>query len=314
MDFSLNEEQRSLQETVKKFAKNELTEIAKKVELEDKAVDKSVLKKFSDLGILGVNLPKKYGGGGMSHLEAVLVLEEVAKISIAIAFPIFESSFGPALAISNFASEELRNHVLPKICSGEIVVAVSMSEPQAGSALTDLTTNARIEKDHIVINGQKRWCSGAGHADGYVVYCRLSDEPGSKGIGAVYIEKETNGFTFGKREHHMGFRGVHSADMYFDNVRISKSNIIVPAGGFKKLMEAFDLERCGNSTMSLACAQSSYDYVLNYVQERKQFGKAIIDFQAVQLQLAEMKMKLDASRLLIYRAVVNADKSLPSIG
>ena len=180
MDFSLNEEQRSLQETVKKFAKNELTEIAKKVELEDKAVDKSVLKKFSDLGILGVNLPKKYGGGGMSHLEAVLVLEEVAKISIAIAFPIFESSFGPALAISNFASEELRNHVLPKICSGEIVVAVSMSEPQAGSALTDLTTNARIEKDHIVINGQKRWCSGAGHADGYVVYCRLSDEPGSR--------------------------------------------------------------------------------------------------------------------------------------
>ena len=314
MDFSLSEEQRSFQETVKKFAKNELTEIAKKVELEHKAVDKSVLKKFSDLGILGVNLPKKYGGGGMSHLEAVLVLEEVAKISIAIAFPIFESSFGPALAISNFASEELRNHVLPKICSGEIVVAVSMSEPQAGSALTDLTTNARIEKDHIVINGQKRWCSGAGHADGYVVYCRLSDEPGSKGIGAVYIEKETNGFTFGKREHHMGFRGVHSADMYFDNVRISKSNIIVPAGGFKKLMEAFDLERCGNSTMSLACAQSSYDYVLNYVQERKQFGKAIIDFQAVQLQLAEMKMKLDASRLLIYRAVVNADKSLPSIG
>lgn len=313
MNFSLNEEQLSLQETVKKFAKNELTEIAKKMEQEDKSADKSVLKKFADLGILGVNLPKEYGGAGMSHFEAVLVLEEVAKISIAIAFPVFESSFGPALAISNFAPEELKKRVLPKICSGEIVVAVSMSEPNAGSALTDLTTHARIKGDKLILNGQKRWCSGAGHADGYVVYCRLSEQEGAKGIGALYIEKNTKGFTFGKQDHHMGFRGVSSADMYFDDVVLPKSNIIVPAGGFKKLMEAFDLERCGNSTMSLACAQSSYDFVLEYIQERKQFGKRIIDFQAVQMQLAEMKMKLDASRLLIYRAVVNADKSLPSI-
>ena len=313
MNFSLNEEQLSLQETVKKFAKNELTEIAKKMEQEDKSADKSVLKKFADLGILGVNLPKEYGGAGMSHFEAVLVLEEVAKISIAIAFPVFESSFGPALAISNFAPEELKKRVLPRICSGEIVVAVSMSEPNAGSALTDLTTHAKIKGDELMLNGQKRWCSGAGHADGYVVYCRLSEQEGAKGIGAVYIEKNTKGFTFGKQDHHMGFRGVSSADMYFDDVVLPKSNIIVPAGGFKKLMEAFDLERCGNSTMSLACAQSSYDFVLEYIQERKQFGKPIIDFQAVQMQLAEMKMKLDASRLLIYRAVVNADKSLPSI-
>ena len=313
MNFSLNEEQLSLQETVRKFAKNELTEIAKKMEQEDKPANKSVLKKFTDLGILGVNLPKEYGGAGMGHFEAVLVLEEVAKISIAIAFPIFESSFGPALAIANFAPEELKKRVLPRICSGEIVVAVSMSEPNAGSALTDLTTHAKNKDDKLILNGQKRWCSGAGHADGYVVYCRLSEEEGAKGIGAVYIEKNTKGFTFGKQDHHMGFRGVCSADMYFDDVTIPKSNIIVPAGGFKKLMEAFDLERCGNSTMSLACAQSSYDFVLEYIQERKQFGKPIIDFQAVQMQLAEMKMKLDASRLLIYRAVVNADRSLPSI-
>ena len=283
------------------------------MEQEDKPANKSVLKKFTDLGILGVNLPKEYGGAGMSHFEAVLVLEEVAKISIAIAFPIFESSFGPALAIANFAPEELKKRVLPRICSGEIVVAVSMSEPNAGSALTDLRTHAKNKDDKLILNGQKRWCSGAGHADGYVVYCRLSEEEGAKGIGAVYIEKNTKGFTFGKQDHHMGFRGICSADMYFDDVTIPKSNIIVPAGGFKKLMEAFDLERCGNSTMSLACAQSSYNFVLEYIQERKQFGKPIIDFQAVQMQLAEMKMKLDASRLLIYRAVVNADRSLPSI-
>ena len=313
MNFSLNEEQLALQETVRKFAQKELPGIAKKIESKDESVDKTILKKYADLGLLGVNLPKEYGGGEMRHIEAVLVLEEIAKISIAVAFPIFESSFGPALAISNFAPKELKKRILPQVCSGDIVIAVSMSEPDAGSALTDLKTTANIEGENVLINGQKRWCSGAGHADGYLVYCRFSKETGAKGIGAVYIENGTEGFTFGKPEQHMGFRGVASADMYFDNVKIPKANIVVPAGGFKKLMEAFDLERCGNSTMSLACAQSSYEYVLDYIQNRKQFGKPIIDFQAVQMQLAEMKMKLDAARLLIYRAVVNADKSLPSI-
>ncbi|MBT3938760.1 MAG: acyl-CoA dehydrogenase, partial [Pelagibacterales bacterium] len=286
---------------------------ANEIEKNDKPPGRDVLKRFAELGFLGVNLPTEFGGAGLSHFDAVLVLEEIAKISIAVAFPIFESSFGPALAISSFAPLELKNNILPKVCSGDMVIAVSMSEPNAGSALTDLITKAEVKQDKIILNGQKRWCSGAGHADAYVVYSRMSEEKGAKGIGAVLLEKNTKGFSFGKPENHMGFRGVPSADMYFDNVEIPLKNIIVPAGGFKKLMEAFDLERCGNTTMSLACAQSSYDYVLNYVQDRKQFGKPIIDFQAVQLQLAEIKMKLDASRLLLYRAVVNADKDLPSI-
>ena len=313
MDFNLNEQQLALTETVRKFAKKELPDIANEIEKNDKPPGRDVLKRFAELGFLGVNLPTEFGGAGLSHFDAVLVLEEIAKISIAVAFPIFESSFGPALAISSFAPIELKNNILPKVCSGDMVIAVSMSEPNAGSALTDLVTKAEVKQDKIILNGQKRWCSGAGHADAYVVYSRMSEEKGAKGIGAVLLEKNTKGFSFGKPENHMGFRGVPSADMYFDNVEIPLKNIIVPAGGFKKLMEAFDLERCGNTTMSLACAQSSYDYVLNYVQDRKQFGKPIIDFQAVQLQLAEIKMKLDASRLLLYRAVVNADKDLPSI-
>jgi len=188
-----------------------------------------------------------------------------------------------------------------------------MSEPNAGSALTDLTTKGIIEDDMVVLNGTKRWCSGAGHSEAYVVYCRMSEEQGAKGIGAVIVEKGTPGFSFGKRDHHMGFRGIHSADMYFDNVKVPLENILVPAGGFGKLMDAFDLERCGNTTMSLAVAQSAFDYVLNYTQERKQFGKPLIDFQATQIQIAEMKLKLDASRMLLYRAVANAEQGLPSI-
>ena len=313
MDFTLSEEQQVLQQSVRRFAQKELPEIARQIEASDEPPDMELRRRYAELGYLGVNLDSSYGGAGMSHMDAVLVLEEIAKISIAVAFPVFESCFGPALAIAHFGSEKMKNDILPKVCSGEIVVAVSMSEPNAGSALTDLTTAARLEGDRVILNGSKRWCSGAGHSEVYVVYCRMDGIAGAKGIGAVLVAKGSKGFTFGKRDHHMGFRGVYSADMYFDDVEVPAENILVPAGGFGKLMDAFDLERCGNTTMSLAVAQSAFDFVLEYVQQRQQFGKPLIDFQAVQLQIAEMKMKLEASRLLLYRAVVNAEKGLPSI-
>ena len=313
MDFSLSAEQQALIDTTRKFAAAELPELAKTIEQTNSPPPRSLLKRYAELGLMGINLPAEYGGAGMSHLDAVLALEELAKISCAIAFPVFESSFGPALAIAHFAPEEMRHRILPQICSGDMVLAVSMSEPQAGTALTDLKTHAALQGDKVIVNGTKRWCSGAGHADAYLVYCRMSDAPGAKGIGAVLIEKDTQGFSFGSPEQHMGFRGIPTADMFFDEVEIPAANIVVPAGGFKHLMEAFDLERCGNTTMSLACAQSAFDYALAYVQERQQFGKPLVDFQAVQLSLAEMKMKLDAARMLLYRAVVNAQSGLPSI-
>jgi len=314
LDFTLSSEQIELQDSVRKFAKNELTTVAAEIERTGKPPTKKIIQKFSDMGFLGVNLPQKYGGLGMSNFEAVLVLEEVAKISIALAFPVFESCFGPALAISYFASEKLKEKTLFKVCSGNMILAVAMSEPHAGSALTDLSTSATISNGRILVSGTKRWCSGASHADAYVVYCKMSNERGANGIGAVLIEKNRPGLSFGKKERHMGWRGVVSADMHFDNISLPPENIVLPAGGFKKLMKAFDLERCGNTTMSLACAQSAFDYVLNYVQERKQFGKQLIDFQAVQISIAEMKMKLDASRMLLYRAVTNTGGKLPTAG
>jgi alkylation response protein AidB-like acyl-CoA dehydrogenase len=313
MDFTLNEDQQALQETVRKFAVSELPEIALEIEKTAAPASHDLIKRYAEMGFLGVNLPSELGGLGLSHLDAVLVLEEVAKISPAVAFPIFESCFGPTLAIAHFAPDELKQRIVPKVCAGEMIVAVSMSEPGAGTALTDLTTKAETNGDTVIVNGTKRWCSGAGHADAYVVYCRMSDEPGAKGIGAVLVEKDRTGLSFGKPEYHMGFRGIPSADIYLDKVEVPVENIVVPAGGFRQLMEAFDLERCGNTTMSLAIAQSALDYVLDYVQDRKQFGKAVIDFQAVQLQIAEMKMQVDASRLLLYRAVVNASQGLPSV-
>ncbi len=313
MDFSLTEEQQALKETARRFAREEFNAVAEEIESANEPVSRELRERLASMGFLGINVSEDYGGLGLGNLEALIVLEEFAKVSSAVAFPVFESSVGPVRAIEHFAGDELKKRVVPAVCKGEIVVAVSMSEPEAGTALTDLRTRAEIRGDQIIINGTKRWCSGGGHSDGYVVYCRMSDDPGAKGIGAVYVEKATPGVSFGENEQLMGFRGIPSADIFFDEAKVPAENLIVPAGGFRKLMEAFDLERCGNATMALAQASGALEDVLEYVQERTQFGKPIVDFQAVQMKLADMAMRVDAARLLIHRAAVSAEKGLPSV-
>ena len=284
-------------------------------EMEDKAtpLPDAMRKRYAEMGFLGINLPEEYGGLGLGHLEALLVLEQFAMISPAVAWPIFESATGPVRTVQHFASDSLKARILPKVISGEQIVAVSMSEPSAGTALTDLTTTGRFDGDEIVLNGQKRWCSGGGHSDVYIVYCRLNDQPGAGGVGAVLVEKERKGISFGVPEKLMGFRGIPSADIFLDEVRVPKDNLIVPAGGFAQLMTAFSLERCGNATMGLGIAAAALEEATAYSQERQQFGKPIVEFQAIQLKLAEMAMKVEASRLLIYRAAVNASQGLPSV-
>jgi len=284
MDFNLSADQLALQEAARTFAQSELPSIAREMEHTNEPVDKALKRRLGELGFMGVNLPQAYGGLGLGNLEALLVLEEFAQISAAVAFPVFEH-----------------------------VVAIAMSEPDAGSALTDLTTTARIEGDVVVLNGMKRWCSGGGRSDGYLVYCKFSDAPGAKGIGAVYVDHDSPGMSYGAREALMGWRGIYSADIFLDEVRVPLENIIVRDGGFPQLMEAFDLERCGNATMCLGIAAGAVSFVNQYTQDRKAFGKPLIDFQAVQLKLAEMQMQVEASRLLIHRAAWRAQQGFPSV-
>ena len=314
MDFKLTAEQLELQKVARDFAQKELTALADEMEESANPVPKDVLKKIGELGFLGINTPTEYGGLGLSNLDAIIVLEEFGKISSAVGWPVFEANAGPVKVIEHFGSDALKKRVIPKVCKGEMVVAVSMSEPNAGTGLTDLKTKAEIKGDKIVINGTKRWCSGAGHSDGYVVYARMSDAPAAKGIGAVFVDIDTPGLTFGNSESLMGWRGIPSADIYFDNVEVPIDNLLVePEDGFKRLMETFDLERCGNATMALSQAAAALDYVKEYVQEREQFGKQLVDFQAVQIKLADMLIRVEASRLLIHRAVFNAANGLPDI-
>ncbi len=313
MDFSLSDEQLALRETVRRFAQAELVPLAAELERDNRPVPRDMVHLYAEMGLLGINTPEALGGLGLTNLDALIVLEELAKVSSAVAFPVFEACVGPVRAIQHFAPAALKQRIVPQVCAGEMIVAVSMSEPAAGTALTDLTTRGVIADGKVTINGTKRWCSGGGHSDAYLVYTRLSDAPGARGIGAVLVEKGTPGLSFGQPETLMGFRGVPSADLMFDDCIVPEDNIVVPAGGFARLMEAFDLERCGNATMALGQASGALEDVLAYVQERQQFGKPLVDFQAVQMKLAEMQIEVEAARLLIWRAAVNSDQGLPSI-
>ncbi len=313
MDFNLSPDQQALKESARRFAREELAPLAAGLERSNIPLPRAVVHRMAAMGFLGINAPEALGGLGLSSLDALIVLEELAMVSSAVAFPAFEALVGPVRAIQHFAPEALRERIVPKVCAGDMIVAVSMSEPDAGTALTDLSTRGQIDGDMVVLNGTKRWCSGGGHADAYLIYTRLSGDPGARGIGAVLVEADTAGLGFGTPEELMGFRGIPSADILLDNVRVPIGNIVVPAGGFARLMAAFDLERCGNAVMALAQASGALEDVRAYVEERRQFGKPLADFQAVQLKLAQMHMEVEAARLLIWRAAAAADRGLPSI-
>jgi len=268
-------------------------------------------KRLAELGYLGIAISPEWGGAGGSLMDALIVVEELAKCSSLPAFQVFEANTGPARVVELFGTNEQRERFLPPIIAGDATMAISISEPDAGSAASDLRTRGVIDGSSIVLNGQKRWCSGAGVAEYYLVYVRLSEQNGARGIGGVIVHRDTPGLTFGPQEQLMGFHGIPSADMFFDDVRVPLSNVVVQPGGFGKLMGAFSIERLGNATMSLALAQASLDRTAEYVVQRRQFGRPIVEFQAVQNALADMIMQVDAARLLIWRAATCADGATP---
>jgi alkylation response protein AidB-like acyl-CoA dehydrogenase len=266
---------------------------------------------LGSLGFLGIALPERFGGAGAPLIDALVVVEELAKECRPAAFQVFEANTGPAQVVNLLGTEEQRARFLPPIIKGDSTMAVAISEPDAGSAATDMTTRAKYADGVYTLNGLKRWISNGGEADHYLVYCRLTDEPGAKGIGAIVVEASRPGVSFGAREKLMGFRGIPSADVVFDDVEVPEANLLVPAGGFARLFTAFNIERLGNATMSLAIGQAALDRTVAYVQERRQFGKPLIEFQAVQMTLADMVLQVEAARRLIERAAVNAGTGLP---
>ena len=234
LEFTLTEEQQALRELAGKVADDLYAPLILEWDRDGTFAPDTERKRLADLGFLGITLPEEYGGSGSPLLDALLVIEELAKRNQIIAFQVFESNTGPTRVIELFGTEEQKARFLPPIIDGEKTLAVAISEPDAGSAATDMTTTARLDGDEYVINGMKRWCSGGGHAEHYLVYVRLSDEPGARSIGAIVVDGDTPGLTFGPQERLMGFHGIPSADMFFDDVRVPVENVVIPAGGFKQ--------------------------------------------------------------------------------
>jgi alkylation response protein AidB-like acyl-CoA dehydrogenase len=268
-------------------------------------------KRLASLDLLGISLPEEYGGGGRPLIDALIAVEEIAKVAQLAAFPIFEASTGPARVVDLFGTDEQKELFLPPVCRGDKTIAVAISEPDAGSAATDMTTTISLHGGEAVVRGMKRWTSGAGHAEQYLVYGRIDGAKGSKGIGAVILDRDASGVSFGLQERMMGFHGIASADIFFDDVRVPIQNVIVRAGGFGRLFTAFSIERLGNATMSLAICQGALDRSSRYVEEREQFGRAIVEFQLVQAMLADMIIQTEAARLLVYRAADGAGRGAP---
>jgi alkylation response protein AidB-like acyl-CoA dehydrogenase len=311
LGFHLTSEQLQLRDLAAEVARERYAPVAEQWDRERTPLPADEVKRLADLGFLGIAIPEEYGGHGGTLLDALIVQEELAKECRPAAFQVFETNVGPCRVIEFFGTDEQKKTYLPLVATGELTMAIGISEPDAGSAATDMKTRGRRDGDDIIINGNKRWISNGGHADHYLVYCRLNDEPGSKGIGAVIVAADTPGVTFGAPEKLMGFRGIPSADIYFDDVRVPASNVVIEAGGFRKLFGVFSIERLGNATMSLAIGQASIDRSAAYVQERLQFGRPLVEFQNVQMTLATMAMQVEAARLLIYRAAVNGGHGLP---
>jgi len=309
--FELTGEQRELRALAGQVAREIYRPRAAEWGRDCTALPREEVARLAGLGFLGITLPERYGGHGGSLTDALIVIEELAKECRSAAFQVFEANVGPVRVVELFGTEEQKQRVIPRVVSGELTMAIGISEPDAGSAATDMRTFARLDDREYVINGSKRWISGGGHAGAYLVYCRLNDEPGAKGIGAIIVPNDAPGLTFGAQERLMGFRGIPSSDLYFDDVRVPAADLVVEAGGFPKLFGAFSIERLGNATMSLAIAQAALDRTVAYVQERHQFGRPLVEFQNVQMTVADMAMQVEAARLLIHRAAVTRDGDLP---
>ncbi len=313
MDFTYSEEQQMLIKLIHDLGEREkFKDLAREV---DKTYQFpfQLIPKYAELGLLGMTLSTEHGGGGQPLLNAIIAIEELARYSPMIAAPVFESNVGPIKAIDILGTEEQKKKLIPGVCRGEYSVSVCMTEPEAGSDLTALRTNAVEDGNSYVLNGRKAFITGGGHATHYLVYTRFDNIKGYKGIGSLIVEKGMEGFSFGKQEVYMGLHGMPSCDLFFDNIRVPKENVVLKPGEFNRLMATFHIERCGNAAMCLGIAGGALAEAKKYAMEREAFGRPICEFQAIQFMTVDMAMKLDAARLLVYRAATNAGGGLPSI-
>ncbi|MBN05528.1 acyl-CoA dehydrogenase family protein [Ponticaulis sp.] len=305
----LTEEQSLISETAAKFTADMLRPNSARWE-EERTLDRSVLEALGELGFGGIYLNEDLGGSGLSRFDAVLIFEQLSKGDISHATFLSIHNMAGAM-IDKFASEELRQHYIPKFASCELIASYCLTEPGSGSDAASLRTRAVRDGDDYVLNGSKMFISGAGFSDVYVVMARTSDD-GARGISTFIVEKGTEGLSFGKKEEKMGWHAQPTAVVSFDNCRIPATNRVGNEGeGFKYAMAGLDGGRLNIAAASLGGAQEALERALAYAKDRIQFGKAIADFQATQFKLADMDIELSAARALLYTAAQKLDAGAP---
>jgi len=262
-------------------------------------------------GFMGMTIPREHGGPDRPLLDVVLVIEEIARACGITGRIVVEGNMGVVGALRAYGTDAQRRRYFPWVLEGE-KPAICISEPEAGSAATDLATRAEPVDGGFVLTGQKRWITGAGTSRLYLVFARFGDRPGAEGIGGLLLERDAPGFTVGERDYMMGLRGIPEGRLHFDRCFVPRDRLLVePGDGFKKLMRAYNGQRLGAATVALGLGQGAWELALAYAAGRRQFGRPIADFQGIRWKLADMAVKLDAARLLIHRAAARARDGLP---
>jgi alkylation response protein AidB-like acyl-CoA dehydrogenase len=263
------------------------------------------LKALASIGVLGMSIPEEYGGSSLPVFDTALVLEEVAKNCYPTAMGVMSSLGVQTRVIATYAPESMKRDILPKVVTGEVALAVCMTEPHAGTDVPNYRTNTVIQGDRAVVQGVKTLISKANEAQWFVVFTRINGTPGRDGIGCVLVNRDTPGFEVTARYHTMG--GEYLAEIQFNQVEVPVQNVLLREGGFKKLLTAFNTQRCLNPSISLGMAEAAFEEAINYVRERSIRGQHVSEFQGIQWKLAEMYRDIEAGRSLLYRAALTAN-------
>lgn len=310
MDFELTAEQQALRGRARELADTVFAERAARWDEREEYPWDNVKDLVAE-GFMGLTIPTAYGGQDRPLLDVLLVVEEIARVCGVTARIVVEGNVGTVGALRAYGTEAQKRRWFPWVLEGD-KPAIAITEVEAGSAATDLATRAEETEQGWRITGHKRYITGAGTSRLYLVYARFGGVPGASGIGGVLVERDTPGFTIGRREYMMGLRGIPEGELHFDGCVVPRENLLVPPpDGFKKLMRAYNGQRLGAATVVLGLAQGAYERALAFVTERKQFGRPIADFQGLRWKLADMAIRLDAARLLIHRAAARAGRAVP---
>ncbi len=311
MRFPLTAEQEVIQTRARALADQEFRERAARWDEREEYPWENV-KQLVETGWMGMTIPVAYGGQGRALLDVLLVIEAVARVCGVTARILVDSNLGPVGAIVHHGTETQKRKYLPRIVRGD-KPAIAITEPHAGSAAADLETHAEKDGDAWVLSGTKRWITGAGISQTYVVFCRFDGIPGAAGIGALIVEADTPGLAVTGRERAMGMRGIPEGEVRFDRCRVPGENLLLPAGGFGRLMSAYNGQRLGAATVALGLAQGALEAAVLHASKREQFGRPIGHFQGLRWMVADMALQVEAARQLIYRAGANAGHGLPDM-